>query len=233
MDPRANVPSFRTIAVWLVSTTLMAGAGMTFAGQIGIRPAGVEGEVVASPTPCPTETPLAQPTESPLPGPSPTEDGTAGSATEEPCPSPTAEPTPDAEAVSPEAQREADCREAAGLAVGGEGPEGDEPPGLDHSTEVLLRNCVKNPQAEGLLNALRRHAENRARLAEKRAAKAAKAAERAERRAEDKPGKAGGSDAKSGAGSGDGSEDGSDASAGDPGPHSGGGKGGKGGKGKA
>jgi len=57
--------------------------------------------------------------------------------------------------------------------------------GLDHAIEVVLANCIKNPQAPGLLNALRhlvanrdRHAEHEAENAERRAAHDAAKAER-------------------------------------------------------
>ncbi len=68
--------------------------------------------------------------------------------------------------------READCKKAAGrthgeggggLANGGQGDvSGDrKTTGLDHAIQVVLGNCLKNPQAHGLPNALRRLTTNR------------------------------------------------------------------------
>lgn len=58
------------------------------------------------------------------------------------------------------AERDAECDAAAGL---GDAPlpEG-RPTGLDHAITRVLENCKKNPQAPGLLVALERLAENRA-----------------------------------------------------------------------
>lgn len=89
------------------------------------------------------------------------------------------------------ADREAECNEAAGVSPAPEGEGGSEATqedakttGLDHAIEVVLANCIKNPQAPGLVNALRhlvanrdRHLAHQAELAARRAAReAAKAA---------------------------------------------------------
>jgi hypothetical protein len=90
--------------------------------------------------------------------------------------------------------READCLEAAGMteaSTGGteSGAESDESTetGLDHAIATVLANCIKNPQAPGLLNALRHLAANQARQeahdAEKEARRAAREAAKAEREA--------------------------------------------------
>jgi hypothetical protein len=90
--------------------------------------------------------------------------------------------------------RGADCREAAGMgeppAGGTEGEgEGDDvkQTGLDHAIATVLANCIKNPQAPGLLNALRHLVANKARHeahdAEKEARRAAHEAAKAEREA--------------------------------------------------
>lgn len=85
------------------------------------------------------------------------------------------------------ADREAECNEAAGVSPAGEdeegseGSEGDvETTGLDHAVEVVLANCIKNPQAPGLVNALRhlvanrdRHLAHQAEMAARRAAREA------------------------------------------------------------
>jgi hypothetical protein len=63
--------------------------------------------------------------------------------------------------------REKACREAAGMTEEpGGGTEGEETSeteatGLDHAIEVVMANCIKNPQAPGLLNALRHLVANR------------------------------------------------------------------------
>ena len=80
----------------------------------------------------------------------------------------TAKPEGPGETVS----REAECRAAAGMSTAGGGGEGSEATaggtvgvtkqkGLDRAIEVVLANCIKNPQASGLVNALRHLVENR------------------------------------------------------------------------
>jgi hypothetical protein len=95
---------------------------------------------------------------------------------------------PEVTSESGDEARQAECEEAAGLTDEPQPEvtsEGDEPEegrstGLDHAIEVVLANCIKNPQAPGLVNALRHLAENRDRKmardeakAERKAAKAA------------------------------------------------------------
>lgn len=48
--------------------------------------------------------------------------------------------------------------------------------GLDHAIQMVLANCIKNPQAPGLLNALRHLVANRDRHAAHDAEKAARKA---------------------------------------------------------
>jgi hypothetical protein len=100
-------------------------------------------------------------------------------------------PQPDP-STPPPADREAECKAAAGISDS-VGPPPDpatdtKATGLDHAIEVVLGNCIKNPQAPGLLNALRHLSENRdhhvARDAEQAARKAAHDEEKAARRAE-------------------------------------------------
>jgi hypothetical protein len=91
---------------------------------------------------------------------------------------------------SPSADREAACKEAAGVkddsgdASGGSTPS-EKTTGLDHAIEVVLANCMKNTQAPGLLNALRHLVANRdkhqAQDAEKAARRAAREAAKAAR----------------------------------------------------
>lgn len=80
--------------------------------------------------------------------------------------------------------REAECRAAAGMSTEGDGGGGSEATvaggtatvakkkGLDRAIEVVLANCIKNPQARGLVNALRHLAENRDRHMAREADKA-------------------------------------------------------------
>lgn len=110
------------------------------------------------------------------------------------------EPTEDQEASDSTSDRassetrEADCREAAGMSeasTDGTGSEdegeGFRETGLDHAIATVLANCIKNPQAPGLLNALRHLVANQARHeahdAEKEARRAAREAAKAEREA--------------------------------------------------
>jgi hypothetical protein len=93
----------------------------------------------------------------------------------------------------PSPEREAACKEAAGIKEGSGGSAGsdtttpEKTTGLDHAIEVVLANCIKNPQAPGLLNALRHLVANRdkhlAHDLEKAARRAAHEAAKAARRA--------------------------------------------------
>jgi hypothetical protein len=92
---------------------------------------------------------------------------------------------------APSADRGAACKEAAGITDEAGSPSGDgiEAPekttGLDHAVEVVMANCIKNPQAPGLLNALRHLVANRdrhmAHEQEKAARRAAREAAKAAR----------------------------------------------------
>ncbi len=86
------------------------------------------------------------------------------------------------------AAREAECNEAAGISAteaGSDAPSDVKKTGLDHAIEVVLANCIKNPQAPGLVNALRHLVANRdrhmAHEAEKAARRAAREAAKAAR----------------------------------------------------
>ena len=81
--------------------------------------------------------------------------------------------------VSP-ADRQKACMEAAGMSLDSTTASGSpqvKTTGLDHAIQMVLANCIKNPQAPGLLNALRHLVANRERHAahdeEKAARKAA------------------------------------------------------------
>ena len=94
----------------------------------------------------PTEGPVAGPTVAPSPTTScePPEDGEGGSDG----------------GTADDAQREADCEAAAGQSSEGGG---EKLTGLDRAIERVLENCIKNPQAPGLVNALEHLALNRER----------------------------------------------------------------------
>ena len=80
---------------------------------------------------------------------------------------------------TPSADREKACMEAAGMSTdstaGGSSAQ-VKTTGLDHAIETVLANCIKNPQAPGLLNALHHLMANRDRHAAHDADKAARKA---------------------------------------------------------
>jgi hypothetical protein len=102
------------------------------------------------------------------------------------------------------AAREAECKAAAGQATVADGTTAGgtqtdvKKKGLDHAIEVVLANCIKNPQSQGLLNALRHLVANRdrhlAHQAEKDARRAAREAAKAARKASHTHGHGTGSD---------------------------------------
>jgi hypothetical protein len=140
----------------------------------------------------------------------------------EPAPEDESEGEDEGTPVDPES-REGECSEAAGL-VDDEGNaqtveetygEIDAPFGQKHSMEVLLANCMKNPQAQGLLRALENHARHlemwearaemrAAREAAKAERNAARQAAKAERMAAHEAAKAARAAAKAAAGHGNG-----------------------------
>ncbi len=96
----------------------------------------------------------------------------------------------------PPVDREAECNAAAGIVIEPPADPSTEPAttepvekttGLDHAIERVLANCIKNPQAPGLTNALMHLVANRdrhaAHEAEKAAAKLARDAAKADRTA--------------------------------------------------
>lgn len=92
------------------------------------------------------------------------------------------------EAEVAQAERDAACDAAAGIEESPL-PEGGKLAGLDNALSRVLENCKKNLQAPGLLNALERLSENRARKAARDEAKAERKAEREARKAERKAAK--------------------------------------------
>jgi hypothetical protein len=107
--------------------------------------------------------------------------------------------TTDPAAPGDPADREAECNEAAGVSTEADGQGGSDGTtasgtqaevkntGLNHAIEVVLANCIKNPQSQGLVNALRHLVANRdrhlAHQAEKDARRAAREAAKAARKA--------------------------------------------------
>jgi hypothetical protein len=94
------------------------------------------------------------------------EESDEGEESDEECPPVEEEQESDEDDPEPTTEpgdRQAECEEAAGLSESDEGEEEEAVRGLDHAIEVVLANCVKNPQAPGLVNALRHLAENRER----------------------------------------------------------------------
>jgi hypothetical protein len=107
--------------------------------------------------------------------------------------------TTDPAAPGNPADREAECNAAAGVSTEAAGQGGSDgttasgtqadvkKTGLDHAIEVVLANCIKNPQSKGLVNALRHLVANRdrhlAHQAEKDARRAAREAAKAARKA--------------------------------------------------
>lgn len=125
----------------------------------------------------PTEEPVAGPPVAPSPTTScePPEDGEGGG---------------DGGGTVEDAQRVADCEAAAGQSSEGGG---EKLIGLDRAIERVLENCIKNPQAPGLVNALEhlslnrerkeaREEERGARAETRQAAKEAREAEREARK---------------------------------------------------
>lgn len=125
--------------------------GLTLSDESTV-PAGCE------PSDGPTEGPVAGPTVGPSPTTScePPEDGEGG----------------DGGGSVEDAQRVADCEAAAGQSSGGGG---EKLTGLDRAIEQVLENCIKNPQAPGLVNALEHLALNRERKEAREEERAARA----------------------------------------------------------
>jgi hypothetical protein len=183
----------KVLLMSILAGFLVLSAGMASAGSLGLlrAPAG-ESTVRHDPTTCVDPQDQGVPVdlggqnegtseECVEPG-EPSEPGESDETTQ---PGPPANPT----------YREPECQEAAGLSTvqgANGGPNGTvavgtgggaKVTGLDHAIEVVLANCIKNPQARGLVNALRhlvanrdRHLAHRVEKAERRATRdAAKA----------------------------------------------------------
>lgn len=183
----------RTLLIGILAGLVVASAGMASAGHFRFSRASATEKAAAHREP---STPMGDPTTCPSDEGTSEDDGTSrGEATVKEC-----EPPDDDEGTTrPEpgdtAAREAECKEAAGLSTVRDGQSGSEgtvadgttrgtkTKGLDHAIEVVLANCIKNPQAKGLLNALRHLVENRDRHMARKAEKALRRAAREARKA--------------------------------------------------
>jgi hypothetical protein len=199
-DPRAEDPACEEVVVDDGGTSESTDPGIT-------DPRG-GGEV-------PAEEPAEEPAECEEPGEEPGEDpgeepgeGEEGEEpTEEPAEEPAAEPIDE---PTEEELRIQACEAAAGLVeeepVDGEVVEEEKLTGLDNAIDRVLTNCIENPQAPGLLNALERLTENRERhethMEAVAAAKAEREAAKAERTAAHQAWKAEKAAAKAGGGHG-------------------------------
>ena len=133
-------------------------------------------------------------------------------------------------------EREAACMEAAGVNASvkekdGETESSGKAHGLDNAVERVLTNCVKNPQAPGLLNALGRLVANRERHEAHEAWKAERKAERDAAKADQNAGNGGGNGGSRNDHSQGGNSDGNGGGGGDPGNTHGNGSGGSHGNG--
>ena len=177
---------------------LVASAALAKTGGLGFMRLTAAGDVTSS---CPSPTPSPSPSESPSPSPSPSESPSPDQGTsdeqESDDQSTTDEQESDDQGTSEQesgdckdsnkdkktggntADRQKACMDAAGMSgsTAGTGSSQVKTTGLDHAIEMVLANCIKNPQAPGLLNALRHLVANRERHAahdeEKAARKAA------------------------------------------------------------
>jgi hypothetical protein len=205
-DMNTKRPLSRSLLLIILAGLVLASAGMASAGRLGfLRASAQKSTVRLDTTTCAPEdegTPDDEGSsedETTSPGEeTPGEEGNPEECEEPDEGDETTEPGEGDEATQPgdPADREAECKEAAGMSTltegeGGaaDGTEGEVKKGLDHAIEVVLANCIKNPQAPGLVNALRhlvanrdRHLAHKAELAARRAARdAAKAARQSAR----------------------------------------------------
>jgi hypothetical protein len=138
----------------------------------------------ASPSVDPSASPSVDPSASPSPEADPSESPSpeAGEDCAEPSDSPTATDTQTVAAAtatdtsSPDAARADACYAAAGMSGPSTDTSGTKQTGLDNAIQHVLANCLKNPQAPGLLTALQHLVENQARHEAQQAAHDAKKA---------------------------------------------------------
>jgi hypothetical protein len=202
---KTHHPFVRALLLSVLMGTLVASVALAKTGGLGFIRLSAAGDVTSS---CPSPTPSPSPSESPAPSPSPSESPSLSS-------SPSESSSPDQgdqdeqgdqgtseqegsdckdtkdnkKPSATTADREKACLDAAGISGPTVGNSSSQvtTTGLDHAIERVLANCIKNPQAPGLLNALRHLEANRERHAahddEKAARKAAHDAAKAARQA--------------------------------------------------
>src|SRR5213594_4355470 len=191
---KTHHPFVRALLLSVLMGTLVASVALAKTGGLGfIRLSDAEDVTSSCPSPTPSPSPSESPAPSPSPSESPSPDqgdqeaqgeqgdqgtsddhesddqGTSDQQESEDCKDEGtdqgATPKP-----SPSADREKACMDAAGMstgstAAGTAGTPQVKTTGLDHAIEMVLANCIKNPQAPGLLNALRHLVANRDRHA--------------------------------------------------------------------
>jgi PT repeat-containing protein len=167
---------------WLLPAVVLLTAALGLAGMRGPgRP--VVGFEVSDDEPVPASCEPGG--DAPVVGPSagPTDDPTC-QPTGDPTDDPIDDPTDGEDGEEPDPVRVAACEEAAGRSSE---PSEEKLTGLDRAIDRVLANCIKNPQAPGLVNALERLSENHerqegreeAREAQKAAREAAREARKA------------------------------------------------------
>jgi hypothetical protein len=171
---RMNRSFIRALLMSVLAGLVLVSAGMASAGHLGALRASTQKVRLETTTCTPEDESDPKKCEDPDQGKEATQPGGGDEV---------------AQPVDP-AEREAECNEAAGLTPP-EGADGSgtaeevKTTGLDHAIEVVLANCIKNPKAPGLLNALSHLVANRdrhlAHQAEKDARRAAREAAKAAR----------------------------------------------------
>jgi hypothetical protein len=179
MDVKPHRSLFGLILSSVIAGLLVAGVGVASAGHLTFLSSSSRGTVRAESTCAPDQSTVKAKSD---------DQGSEDQGDDQECEEPegdgTTEPGDEGDGTakpSPSADREAACKEAAGVkddsgdASGGSTPS-EKTTGLDHAIEVVLANCIKNPQAPGLLNALRHLVSNRDRHLAHEAEKAARRA---------------------------------------------------------
>ncbi len=169
-------PFIRVLLMSILAGLLVASAGMASAGRLGFFRTSAEKPTV------PHDSATCSPDEGTSEDESSEDEGDSQECEDPEEGDGTTEPG----APGDLADREAECNKVAGLDTSAEGSDADvKTTGLDDAIEVVLANCIKNPQAPGLLNALSLLVQNRdkhmAHDAEKAVRRAARDAAKAAR----------------------------------------------------
>jgi hypothetical protein len=199
-------PFIRVLLMSILAGLVVASAGMASAGRLGfIRMSAEKSAVSNESTTCTPADESTSGDEGTSGDQGTSQDESSSKECEEPDESDGAtdpgagDETPQPAPPVDPAAREAECNAAAGQSTAANVPGGSagttaggtqadvKKTGLDHAIEVVLANCIKNPQSQGLVNALRHLVANRdrhlAQQAEKDARRAAREAAKAARRA--------------------------------------------------